>query len=103
MGKTPIDVKDTPGFVTNRILIPMINEAVFALNEGVASAEDIDAVMRMGASHPMGPLELADLIGLLERTHVRPVIDRVLPLDRAAEAFAALDSGEVLGKIVLTP
>jgi 3-hydroxybutyryl-CoA dehydrogenase len=64
LGKQPIVVGDSPGFVANRLLIPMINEAVFALNEGVASAEDIDAVMRMGASHPMGPLELADMIGL---------------------------------------
>lgn len=64
LGKQPIVVGDSPGFVANRLLIPMINEAVFALNEGVASAEDIDAIMRMGASHPMGPLELADMIGL---------------------------------------
>lgn len=64
MGKTPVEVSDAPGFVANRLLIPMINEAVFALNEGVASAEDIDQVMKLGASHPMGPLELADLIGL---------------------------------------
>jgi 3-hydroxybutyryl-CoA dehydrogenase len=64
LGKTPIVVGDSPGFVVNRLMIPMINEAVFALNEGVASAEDIDAVMRLGASHPMGPLELADMIGL---------------------------------------
>jgi 3-hydroxybutyryl-CoA dehydrogenase len=64
VGKTPIVVGDSPGFVANRLMIPMINEAVFALNEGVASAEDIDAVMRLGASHPMGPLALADLIGL---------------------------------------
>jgi 3-hydroxybutyryl-CoA dehydrogenase len=64
MGKTPIEVADTPGFVANRLLMPMINEAVFCLDEGVAAAEDIDAVMRLGASHPMGPLALADLIGL---------------------------------------
>lgn len=64
MGKTPVEVNDSPGFVANRLMIPMINEAVFALNEGVASAEDIDLVMKLGASHPMGPLELADMIGL---------------------------------------
>ncbi|HWV36526.1 MAG TPA: 3-hydroxyacyl-CoA dehydrogenase family protein, partial [Thermomicrobiales bacterium] len=64
MGKTPVEVGDAPGFVANRLLIPMINEAVFALNEGVATAEDIDQIMKLGASHPMGPLELADLIGL---------------------------------------
>lgn len=64
MGKTPVEVGDSPGFVANRLMIPMINEAVFTLNEGVASADDIDAVMQLGASHPMGPLALADLIGL---------------------------------------
>lgn len=64
MGKTPVEVNDSPGFVANRLMIPMINEAVFALHEGVASAEDIDQVMVLGASHPMGPLALADMIGL---------------------------------------
>jgi len=63
-GKTPITVADSPGFVVNRILFPMINEAVFALQEGVASAEEIDAGMKLGANHPMGPLALADLVGL---------------------------------------
>jgi 3-hydroxybutyryl-CoA dehydrogenase len=64
MGKTPVTIKDAPGFVANRILLPMINEAIFAYAEGVASAEDIDRVMQLGAAHPMGPLALADLIGL---------------------------------------
>lgn len=64
MGKEPVKVEDSPGFAVNRMLIPMINEAVFALHEGVASKEDIDKVMKMGANHPMGPLELADMIGL---------------------------------------
>jgi len=64
MGKTPVEIADTPGFVANRLLIPMINEAVYCLDEGVASAEDIDQVMKLGASHPIGPLALADLIGL---------------------------------------
>jgi len=64
IGKTPVDVKDAPGFVANRILLPMINEAVFTLYEGLASAEEIDTVMKLGMSHPMGPLALADLIGL---------------------------------------
>jgi len=62
--KVPIEVRDSPGFVTNRVLIPMINEAVFALMEGVADAEAIDQVLKLGMNHPMGPLELADLIGL---------------------------------------
>jgi 3-hydroxybutyryl-CoA dehydrogenase len=64
LGKTPVVVKDGPGFVANRILIPMINEAVFTLQEGVAPKEAIDEVMKLGMSHPMGPLALADLIGL---------------------------------------
>ena len=64
MGKIPVVVNDFPGFVSNRILLPMINDAVYCLQEGVASRESIDKVMRLGANHPMGPLELADFIGL---------------------------------------
>lgn len=64
LGKHPIIVKDRAGFVVNRILLPMINEAVFTLEEGIASARDIDTAMKLGANHPMGPLSLADLIGL---------------------------------------
>ena len=64
LGKTAVLVEESPGFVVNRLLIPMINEAVFLLAEGVASAEDIDTAMRLGANHPMGPLALADLVGL---------------------------------------
>lgn len=64
LGKTPVQVAEAPGFVVNRILVPMINEAVGILADGVASAEDIDAAMKLGANHPMGPLALADLIGL---------------------------------------
>jgi 3-hydroxybutyryl-CoA dehydrogenase len=64
LDKTPVEVFDYPGFVANRILMPMINEAVFAFFEGVASAEDIDTVMKLGMNHPMGPLTLADFIGL---------------------------------------
>ncbi|MEL1136488.1 3-hydroxybutyryl-CoA dehydrogenase [Desulfitobacterium sp. THU1] len=64
MGKTPVEVNDAPGFVANRILIPMINEAIWTLNEGIAKPEAIDNVMMLGANHPMGPLALADLIGL---------------------------------------
>ena len=64
LGKTPVEVQDYPGFVANRILMPMINEAVFCLMEGVGSAESIDTVMKLGMNHPMGPLALADLIGL---------------------------------------
>ncbi len=64
LGKKPVEVNDYPGFISNRILMPMINEAVYALMEGVASAEDIDTVMKLGMNHPMGPLTLADFIGL---------------------------------------
>ncbi|PKL81884.1 MAG: 3-hydroxybutyryl-CoA dehydrogenase [Ignavibacteriae bacterium HGW-Ignavibacteriae-3] len=64
LGKTPVEVFDYPGFVANRILMPMINEAIYSLFEGVASAEDIDTVMKLGMNHPMGPLTLADFIGL---------------------------------------
>ena len=64
LGKTPITVRNNPGFVVNRILCPMINEAIFVLAEGLATAEDIDAGMKLGCNHPIGPLALADLIGL---------------------------------------
>lgn len=64
MSKTPVEVNDSPGFVSNRVLMPMINEAIFALYEGVGSAEAIDQIMKLGMNHPMGPLQLADFIGL---------------------------------------
>jgi 3-hydroxybutyryl-CoA dehydrogenase len=64
LGKTPVEVNDYPGFVANRILMPMINEAVYTVMEGVATAEAVDTVMKLGMSHPMGPLALADFIGL---------------------------------------
>jgi len=64
LGKTPVECKDSPGFIANRICVPMINEAITALQEGIASKEDIDLAVKLGYNHPMGPLELADLIGL---------------------------------------
>ncbi len=64
MGKIPVIVNDSPGFVSNRVLMPMINDAIFCMQEGVASKESIDRIMKLGANHPMGPLELADFIGL---------------------------------------
>jgi len=64
MGKTALDCQDSPGFISNRVLMPMINEAVFTLHEGVATRESIDGIMKLGMNHPMGPLELADFIGL---------------------------------------
>ncbi|MFQ5335477.1 MAG: 3-hydroxyacyl-CoA dehydrogenase family protein, partial [Flavobacteriales bacterium] len=64
LGKTPVEVNDYPGFVANRILMPMINEAIITLHEGVAGVQEIDTVMKLGMAHPMGPLQLADFIGL---------------------------------------
>lgn len=74
IGKKPVEVKEAPGFVVNRMLVPMINEAVFLYMEGVASAEDIDEAMKWGANHPIGPLALADLIGLDVCLHVMEVL-----------------------------
>ena len=64
LGKSPVEVNDYPGFIANRILMPMINEAIYSLYEGVAGVEEIDTVMKLGMAHPMGPLQLADFIGL---------------------------------------
>jgi 3-hydroxybutyryl-CoA dehydrogenase len=74
LGKEPVEVQDFPGFVSNRILAPMINEAVYCLMEGVAGPEEVDTVMKLGMSHPMGPLELADLIGLDICLHIMEVL-----------------------------
>ena len=82
LGKTPVEARDFPGFVSNRILMPMINEAVFALMEGVAEAEGIDTVMKLGMNHPMGPLALADLIGLDTCLNILEVLHRELGDDR---------------------
>jgi 3-hydroxybutyryl-CoA dehydrogenase len=78
LGKTPVEVQDYPGFVSNRILMPMINEAVFALMEGVAEKEAIDTVMKLGMAHPMGPLTLADFIGLDICLDIMEVLHREL-------------------------
>ncbi|MXV94833.1 MAG: 3-hydroxybutyryl-CoA dehydrogenase [Gemmatimonadetes bacterium] len=82
LGKTPVEVRDFPGFVSNRVLMPMINEAIFALMEGVAEAESIDTVMTLGMNHPMGPLALADLIGLDTCLNILEVLHRELGDDR---------------------
>jgi 3-hydroxybutyryl-CoA dehydrogenase len=74
IGKDPVEVKDGPGFIVNKILIPMINEAVCVLQEGIASAEDIDKAMQLGANHPMGPLALSDLIGNDVVLHIMNVL-----------------------------
>ncbi|HSM34823.1 MAG TPA: 3-hydroxybutyryl-CoA dehydrogenase [Longimicrobiales bacterium] len=78
LGKTPVEVNDFPGFVSNRVLMPMINEAVFCLMEGVAEPEAIDTVMKLGMNHPMGPLALADLIGLDTCLSIMEVLQRDL-------------------------
>lgn len=82
MGKVPVPANDFPGFISNRILMPMINEAVYALFEGVGSAEDIDKVMKLGMNHPMGPLALADLIGLDTCLAIMEVLHRGLGDDK---------------------
>lgn len=78
LGKTPVACNDSPGFVSNRVLLPMINEAIFALHEGVASAEAIDQIMKLGMNHPIGPLALADLIGLDTCLSILEVLHRDL-------------------------
>jgi 3-hydroxybutyryl-CoA dehydrogenase len=82
MGKEPVEAKDSPGFISNRILCPMINEAVFALQEGVGTPEAIDTVMRLGMNHPMGPLTLADMVGLDVLLFVMEVLHRDLGEDK---------------------
>jgi len=82
LGKTPVEVSDYPGFVSNRVLMPMINEAAFCLMEGVAPAEAIDTVMKLGMNHPIGPLALADLIGLDTCLSILEVLHRGLGDDK---------------------
>ncbi len=82
MGKEPVEANDSPGFISNRILCPMINEAVFALEENVGTPEAIDTVMKLGMNHPMGPLALADLIGLDVVLFVMEVLQRDLGEDK---------------------
>jgi len=82
MGKEPVEARDSPGFISNRILCPMINEAIFALQEGIGTAEAIDTVMKLGMSHPIGPLALADLIGLDVVLFVMQVLQHDLGEDK---------------------
>ena len=82
MGKEPVEANDSPGFISNRILCPMINEAIFALQEGIGTPEAIDTVMKLGMNHPMGPLELCDLIGLDVVLFVMEVLHRDLGEDK---------------------
>ena len=87
MGKQPVEANDSPGFISNRILCPMINEAIFALQEGVGTPEAIDAVMKLGMNHPMGPLELCDLVGLDVVLYVMEVLQRDLGDDKYRPAY----------------
>ena len=87
MGKEPVEAKDSPGFISNRILCPMINEAIFALQEGIGTPEAIDTVMRLGMNHPMGPLALADLVGLDVVLFVMEVLQRDLGEDKYRPAY----------------
>ncbi len=87
MGKTPVEANDSPGFISNRILCPMINEAVFTLQENVGTPEAIDEVMKLGMNHPMGPLALADLIGLDVVLFVMEVLQRDLGEDKYRPAY----------------
>jgi 3-hydroxybutyryl-CoA dehydrogenase len=82
LGKTPVEVSDYPGFVSNRVLMPMINEAIYCVMEGVATPEAVDTVMKLGMNHPMGPLALADLIGLDVCLAILNVLQRGLGDDK---------------------
>ena len=104
LGKTPVEVNDYPGFVANRVLMPMINEAVFCVMEGVATAEAVDTVMKLGMAHPMGPLALADLIGLdtclaiLEVLHQGLGDDKYRPCPLLRRMVASGQLGRKTGK-----
>ena len=87
MGKEPVEANDSPGFISNRILCPMINEAIFALQEGIGTPEAIDQVMKLGMNHPMGPLALCDLIGLDVVLFVMEVLQRDLGDDKYRPAY----------------
>jgi 3-hydroxybutyryl-CoA dehydrogenase len=87
MGKEPVEANDSPGFISNRILCPMINEAIFALQEGIGTPEAIDTVMKLGMNHPMGPLTLADFIGLDVVLSVMEILQRDLGDDKYRPAY----------------
>ncbi len=100
LGKTPVEVNDYPGFVSNRVLLPMINEAIFCVMEGVATPESIDTVMKLGMAHPMGPLQLADFIGLDVCLAILEVLHRGLGDDkyRAAPLLRKMVAAGYLGR-----
>lgn len=99
-GKTPVKVNEAPGFIVNRIIIPMINEAVGILSEGVASKEEIDAAMKLGAGHPMGPLELSDLIGNDVVLYIMDILHKEFGDDkyRAHPLLRKMVRGNLLGR-----
>ena len=100
LGKTPVEVNDYPGFVSNRVLMPMINEAIFCVMEGVATPESIDTVMKLGMAHPMGPLALADFIGLDVCLAILEVLQKGLGDDkyRAAPLLRKMVAAGYLGR-----
>ena len=100
MGKEPVEAMDSPGFISNRILCPMINEAIFALQEGIGTPEAIDTVMKLGMNHPMGPLALADMVGLDVVLFVLEVLQRDLGEDkyRAAPLLRKMVDAGYLGR-----
>ena len=100
MGKVPVEAKDSPGFISNRILCPMINEAIFTLQEGIGTPEAIDTVMKLGMNHPMGPLALADMVGLDVVLFVLEVLQRDLGEDkyRAAPLLRKMVDAGYLGR-----
>ena len=100
IGKEPVEVKDGPGFIVNKILVPMINEAIVVLQDGIASAEDIDKAMKLGANHPMGPLALSDLIGNDVVLHIMNILytETGDPKYRPALLLKKMVRGNLLGK-----